>query len=198
MTGMRFHQPAYVMLSLFVLFFMLPASQAACEVQIWEEQITIPTYEVGAPDPIPRFYEGRVYQGAQGRIYPYPMSDVLSDNRIDKTYNAVFLENEYIQICVLPEIGGRIFTALDKTNGYDFFYRQHVVKPALIGMLGAWISGGVEWNFPHHHRARTFMEMDHIITANPDGSKTVWMGELERRHRMRFLVGLTLHPGKSL
>ncbi|MBN2325530.1 MAG: DUF5107 domain-containing protein [Candidatus Omnitrophica bacterium] len=198
MTGIRFHQPAFVALGLLLTLFMLLASQAVCDVQIWEEQITIPTYEVGPPDPIPRFYEGRVYQGAQGRIYPYPMSDVLSDNLIDKTYNAVYLENEYVKICVLPEIGGRIFTALDKTNGYDFFYRQHVVKPALIGMLGAWISGGVEWNFPHHHRSRTFMEMDHIITANPDGSKTVWMGELERRHRMRFLLGLTLHPGKSL
>jgi len=49
---------------------------------------------------------------------------------------------------VLPELGGRIFSGLDKTDNYDFFYRQHVIKPALIGMAGAWISGGVEWNIP--------------------------------------------------
>lgn len=173
------------------------STSTLADVRIWEEELTIPTYEVLEPDPVPRFYEGRVYQGAQGRIYPYPISDRLTDELKDKTYNAVYLENEYIKICVLPQIGGRIFTAVDKTNGYDFFYRQSVIKPALIGMLGAWISGGVEWNFPHHHRSRTFMEMDRTLVENPDGSKTLWLGELERRHRMRFVIGLTLYPGRS-
>jgi tetratricopeptide (TPR) repeat protein len=167
------------------------------EVRIWEEELVIPSYEILEAERLPRFYEGRVYQGAQGRVYPYPMSDRLTSNLNDQTYDAVYLENEYVKISVLPEIGGRIFTAVDKTNGYDIFYRQHVIKPALIGMLGAWISGGVEWNFPHHHRARTYMPMDYQIIDNADGSKTLWLNELERRHRMRFMLGLTLHPGKS-
>jgi hypothetical protein len=94
-----------------------------------------------------------------------------------------------------PQLGGRIFGALDKTNNYDFFYRQHVVKPALIGLFGAWISGGVEWNIPHHHRASTFIPVQYRLEEHADGSKTVWVGELEVRHRMRWAVGYTLRPG---
>ena len=187
---------AVVMAALFFLS-IHAESFAKPQVQIWLEPLVIPTYTVDKPDPNPRFYAGRGYQGAQGRIYPDFMSDVLTNRREDKTYNAVYLENQYLKICVLPEIGGRIFSAMDKTNNYDFFYHQHVIKPAPIGMLGEWISGGVEWNFPHHHRARTFMPMDYEIVNNQDGSKTLWMGELEYRHRMRFLLGITLYPDKS-
>ncbi|MBE0537290.1 MAG: DUF5107 domain-containing protein [Phycisphaerae bacterium] len=165
--------------------------------KIYEKSLTIPTYGVERPDPNPRFYLDRAYQGAQGRVYPYPMSDVLTNERGDKTYDAVYLENDYIRVCVLPEIGGRIFSALDKTNGYDFFYRQSVIKPSLIGMLGAWISGGVEWNFPHHHRSRTFMPMDYKLVENADGSRTLWLGELERRHRMRLVLAITIYPDTS-
>jgi tetratricopeptide (TPR) repeat protein len=166
-------------------------------VRLWEEPLVIPTYQVGAPDRNPLFYGDRAYQGARGRVYPYPMLDRLTDVREDKTYRAVYLENRYIKIIVLPELGGRIFAATDKTNGYDFFYHQHVIKPALIGMLGAWISGGVEWNIPHHHRATSFMPVDHVFVENPDGSKTVWVGEIEWRHRMKWMVGLTLYPDRS-
>ncbi|MCC6488625.1 MAG: DUF5107 domain-containing protein, partial [Candidatus Hydrogenedentes bacterium] len=172
-------------------------SAAAEDVRIWEEQITLPTYAVQPADPNPRFEEGRVYQGARGPVYPYAMLDGLTDEKIDRTYTALYLENEYVRICVLPEIGGRIFEALDKTNGYDFFYRQHVVKPDLIGMLGAWISGGVEWCVFHHHRNTTFMPVDYLLSENPDGSKTIWIGEIERRHRMKWTIGMTLSPGCS-
>jgi len=174
-------------------------AQAAKEspVKIWQEPRVIPTYLIGKPNRNPRFYTGRTYQGAQGRVYPYPMLDVLTDNRQDKTYKAVYLENEYLKISVLPEIGGRLFSALDKTNNYDFIYHQHVIKPALIGMLGAWISGGIEWNFPHHHRPSVFMPIDYVLQENPDGSSTIWVGEIEIRHRLKWMVGLTLYPGKS-
>lgn len=166
-------------------------------VKIWEEKVTIPTYLVDPPDQNPRFYEGRAYQGAQGRIYPYPIYESLSNKRVMKDYEMVYLENEYIKINILPEIGGRLFGALDKTNGYDYIYRQHVIKPGLIGMLGAWISGGIEWNFPHHHRATAFMPVDYYMQENPDGSATLWIGELEIRHRMKFMLGISVYPGKS-
>ena len=123
-------------------------------VRIWEESTMIPTYLVDPPSTNPRFYDGRAYQGAQGRVYPYPINESLSQIRVEKDYDMVYLENEYIKINILPEIGGRLWGALDKTNQYDFIYRQHVVKPALVGMLGAWLEGGIEWNFPHHHRAK--------------------------------------------
>ena len=172
-------------------------AQSDSSVRVWEEPLVIPTYRVGEPDRNPMFYNGRAYQGAQGPIYPYAFLDKLTDIREDHTYKAVYLENSYIKVCVLPELGGRILSAQDKTNGYDFFYHQHVIKPALIGMLGAWISGGVEWNIPHHHRATTFMPVDYTLEENSDGSKTIWVGETEWRHRMKWIVGLTLYPDRS-
>lgn len=172
-------------------------SRSQSAVTLKEEPLTLPTYEVAPADPNPYFYTGRTYQGAQGHIYPYPMYDVLTDRRHDKTYRSVRLENQYTRICVMPELGGRILWAQDKATGYDFFYRQHVVKPALIGMIGAWMSGGVEWNIPHHHRASSQLPVDYTLTTDADGSKTVWVGETELRHRLRWTVGLTLRPDKS-
>ena len=165
--------------------------------KIWEENLKLPTYLVAEEEKNPRFYFGRAYQGAQGRAYPYPMRERLTRERVDKTYRAVYLENEYIRTSILPEIGGRIFTAQDKTNNYDFIYRQTVIKPALIGMLGAWISGGIEWNVFHHHRATSFSPVDYAIAENQDGSATAWIGEIELRHRMKWRLGITLYPGKS-
>jgi tetratricopeptide (TPR) repeat protein len=181
-------------LSLFAVAF---AANAAAPVRLWETNLVIPTYLAAPPSPVPRFYEGRTYQGAKATFHPYPVQDVLTDIKTNKSYKALFLENQYIQISVLPELGGRIFSAVDKANGYDFFYRQHVIKPALIGMLGAWISGGVEWNVPHHHRATSFMPVDYTTTTNADGSATIWVGEIELRHRMKWLVGMTLYPDRS-
>jgi tetratricopeptide (TPR) repeat protein len=174
-----------------------PAAPASSSVKVYEEKITIPTYLLGEPDPNPQFYFGGQSQGAQHRIYPYPAYDNLTTEKQAKTYTMVYLENEYVKIGILPEIGGKVFEAIDKTNGYDFIYHQHVIKPALISLLGAWISGGIEWDIPHHHRATSFLPMQYKIESNPDGSKTVWVGELELRDRMEWTVGLTLHPGKS-
>ncbi len=168
------------------------------QVKAWETAIVLPTYEVGPAEPDPIFYSGRAYQGAKGPIYPYALLDRLTDAKRDRSYRILYLENKYVRIGVLPEIGGRIFEAVDKTNGYDFVYRQHVIKPALIGMLGAWISGGVEWNIPHHHRATTFMPVDSSLETSADGSATIWVGEIELRHRMKWLVGLTLRPDSSV
>jgi tetratricopeptide (TPR) repeat protein len=174
----------------------LPAAETS-GVKVWEENIVIPTYPAGAPEPNPIFDLGRNSQGAQGIVYPYPLYDILLHEKVDKTYKIVYLENEYIRIGVLPEIGGRLFEGIDKTNNYNFIYRQHVIKPALIGLIGAWISGGIEWNIPHHHRASTFLPVQYSVEENADGSKTVWVGELEVRHRMRWAVGYTVRPGKS-
>jgi tetratricopeptide (TPR) repeat protein len=166
-------------------------------VNIWEKDVVIPTYLAGPPEPNPLFFFGRSSQGAQAPVYPYAMHDVLTGKKVDKAYKMVYLENEYIRIGILPEIGGRVFEGLDKTNNYNFFYRQHVIKPALIGLLGAWISGGVEWNIPHYHRATTFVPVQYSVEENADGGKTVWVGELEVRHRTRWAVGYTLRPGKA-
>lgn len=166
-------------------------------VQIAEQQRIIPTYEVGPAEPNPMFYDHESYQGAQKRVYPYALQDNLLHTKKDRSYTSLELENQYVKIAVLPQIGGRLFSAIDKTDGYDFFYHQHVIKPALIGMLGAWISGGIEWCAFHHHRNTTFMPVDYTLMDNRDGSKTIWFGEIERRQRMKWLIGLTLFPDKS-
>ena len=183
-----------ILLLALIIFFSRAEDQSA---RIWQQPLVIPTYKLDTPDLNPMFYDGQAYQGAKKKIYPYPFQDKLTDIREDKSYNAVYLENQYLKISFLPEIGGRLFSALDKTNNYDFFYRQHVIKPALIGMLGAWISGGIEWCVLHHHRATTFMSVDYTLAENPDGSKTLWFGEIERRHRMKWIIGATLYPDKS-
>jgi tetratricopeptide (TPR) repeat protein len=178
---------------------LLPrAGFCADTVTLRETDEVIPTYPANPPEPDPMFYFGRDSQGAEGRIYPYPLYDNLTNVRGEKTYHLVYLENKYVKIAIAPEIGGRLFSALDKTDNYDFIYHQHVIKPALIGLIGAWISGGIEWNIPHHHRASTFLPVQYRTEANADGSKTIWVGELEVRQEMRWAVGYTLHPGSSV
>ena len=98
------------------------------------------------------FLEKRVYQGSSGKIYPLPFIDRIASEPVEHAWQAVHLENDYVRVMVLPEIGGRIHVGFDKINGYDFFYRQNVIKPALVGLAGPWISGGVEFNWPQHHR----------------------------------------------
>ncbi len=166
-------------------------------VRVWEEFVTLPTYEIGDPLTVPMFYHGRAYQGARGFIYPYPAQDKLTYVVENKVHRMLYLENEYVKIGVLPDIGGRLFYALDKTNGYKFFYSASVVKPGLVGMLGAWLDGGIEWNVVHHHRPSVYLPVQYKLEENPDGSKTIWVGELEINHRMRWTVGLTLHPDRS-
>lgn len=166
-------------------------------VRAWEDQITIPTYPEQPPDKNPMFFEKRVYQGSSGKVYPNPITDRVSNERSEKAYKAVFLENEYLHLMILPEIGGRIHIGQDKTNGYDFFYRQNVIKPALVGLLGPWISGGVEFNWPQHHRPSTYMPVQHTIEHDDDGSTTIWLSEHDPMVRMKGMVGLCLQPGKS-
>ena len=122
------------------------------------ESLVLPTYREPEAESLPMFAENRVHRRTSGN--PYPNKIVARVDRtapIDKAYVAVRLENEYVSVVILPELGGRIYSATDKTTGYDFFYKQHVIKPALIGVLGSWISGGVEFNWPFHHRASGFM-----------------------------------------
>lgn len=166
-------------------------------VRMWEGTIDLPTYRVEAPERAPLFERDFAYQRAKRGVYPYAMNDNPTNIKVDSTHRALFLENDYLKVCVLPDIGGRLFYATDKTNGYEIFYRQSVIKPANVGMLGAWISGGVEWNVFHHHRATSQYPIDYKLVDNNDGSKTIWVGEVENRHRMSWAIGLTLHPDKS-
>ena len=164
-------------------------------VRAWREIVTIPTYEVGSPEKLPMFLEKRVYQGSSGVVYPYPVIEAISDEKVDKDYQVIWLENEYIKVMVLPELGGRVQMAYDKIGKRHFVYYNHVVKPALVGLLGPWISGGIEFNWPQHHRPSTFMPVDTTIVDNSDGSVTVWVNEMERMFHQKGMAGFTLRPG---
>ena len=164
---------------------------------VWEENVVIPTYEVGKPDKNPMFLEHRVYQGSSGKIYPYPTTQEISRKKTDHTYHAVFLENKYIKIMVLPELGGRIQRAYDKTNDYDFVYYNQVIKPALVGLTGPWISGGIEFNWPQHHRPTTFMPTDYAIVDNTDGGKSLLIGDVDQMYGTKVVTKFTIYPDKA-
>ena len=175
-----------------------PEGNAAMDtVKIWEENAIIPTYDVGKPDKNPLFLEKRVYQGSSGKIYPYPATNDISREKKDKIWKAVYLENEYIKVMILPELGGRIQRAYDKTNDYDFVYYNHVIKPALVGLTGPWISGGIEFNWPQHHRPTTYSPVDYKIVENEDGSKSLWTGDVDQMYGTKEVTIFTLYPGKA-
>ena len=167
-------------------------------VQVRREPVVLPTYAPEAPDKNPMFLEKRVYQGSSGKVYPLPFTDRISEERKDVGWDAIHLENEFLYVMILPQIGGRIHVGQDKTNGYDFFYRQNVIKPALVGLAGSWISGGVEFNWAQHHRPATFQPVEAEIERHADGSVTVWLGDHEPMSRMKGMHGVCLHPGRAL
>ncbi len=180
-----------------MLCLLLSSQVLISQVKVYEARETIPTYKLGPDESSPIFYTGRNVQGASGHYYPYPAQITLGEKLSDVTYDMVYLENEYLKVSILPALGGKLFSAIDKTNGHELFHRNSTIKPDLIGTLGAWISGGIEWCYPHHHRTTTFMPADYRIVTNKDGSATVWVGETEKSLHLRGVIGITLHPGRS-
>lgn len=167
-------------------------------VKAWRDPVLLRSYLPEPPDRNPMFLETRVYQGSSGRVYPLPFVDRIAEHSIVRSWEAIHIENAHLRLMILPEIGGRIHVGLDKTNGYDFFYRQNVIKPALVGLAGPWISGGVEFNWPQHHRPATFMPVETEIERHPDGSITVWCSDHDPLQRMKGMHGICLHPDRAL
>jgi tetratricopeptide (TPR) repeat protein len=164
---------------------------------VWAEQVSLPTYPIGPANKNPMFLEKRVYQGSSGAVYPYPVIDRVFDHKVSHPYQAVYLENDYLKIMVLPEIGGRVHMAQDKTNGYHFIYYNQVIKPALVGLAGPWISGGIEFNWPQHHRPSTFMPVEWQMAHHPDGSVSLVCCEHERMFFTKGMHTFTLHPERA-
>jgi tetratricopeptide (TPR) repeat protein len=177
----------------------LPPAPAAEQgsVKAWHAPVSMLTYMPADPDPNPLFLEKRAYQGSSGRVYPLPVIDYVERTPHPRFWDAVHIENEFLRLMILPAIGGRIHVGLDMRTGYDFFYRQNVIKPALVGLAGPWISGGVEFNWPQHHRPATFMPVETAIERDPDGSVTVWCSDHDPMARMKGMHGVCLHPGKA-
>ena len=162
------------------------------------EEWVIPTYDFVSPEEMPMFSETSNHQGTTGDPYPARVTSYVDgEHRSDKKWTVVTLENDYIRLAVIPDLGGRIFEAYDKTTGYDFLYRQHVIKPALIGAYGAWMSGGLEFNWPYHHRPSTMMPVDFSLEREADGTAILWLSEHSPSDRTKGMVGIVLRPDKS-
>ena len=180
---------------------MLPRLSRA-KVKAWKGTITVPTYG-WAEDINPKFWalEGEVKFSTTVKgsiIYPYTMQDHLYRTKADRTYKALFLENQYLKITCLPELGGRLHSVFDKTVGKEMFHLNKVIKPGMIAMRGAWISGGVEWNFgPHGHTVTILSPVDALIGRNEDGSAYIEISNIEKNFRNRWTVRVTLYPGKA-
>jgi tetratricopeptide (TPR) repeat protein len=170
----------------------------AGETIAWTEPMTIETYDPADPNEYPMFLDRRVYQGSSGRVYPLPFIDRIASESRPREWQAIHLENRYLRLVILPELGGRIHIAYDKTNGYDFFYRNNVIKPALVGLAGPWISGGVEFNWPQHHRPATYLPVETTISLEDSGAITVWCSDHDPLSRMKGMHGIRLHPDRAV
>ncbi len=160
--------------------------------------VTFPTYVPAAPSRHPMFFERRVYQGSSGRVYPLPFYDRIAEAPVPRAWDAIHLENDFLYVLILPELGGRIHAIRDKANGYDAVYNQTIIKPALVGLAGPWVSGGIEFNWPQHHRPATYMPVEAAIEHGADGSVTVWLGDHDPMARLKGMHGVCLHPDRAL
>ena len=177
--------------------FRSPVSGAKPAVQVSREPVELETYMPHSPEKHPAFLENRVYQGSSGAVYPLPVTSRIAEFSSLRKWHGIWLENKYLRVLILPEIGGRIHVIEDLTNGYDVVYRQTVIKPALVGLAGPWISGGIEFNWPQHHRPATFMPTDTEIEHHDDGSITVWCSDHDPISRMKGMHGVCLHPDNA-
>jgi len=173
---------------------ILAAGGVAC----WSEPVSIDTYEPASPDRYPLFLDRRVYQGSSGKVYPMPFIESVSREKAPRLWQAIHIETEWIRLMLLPEIGGRIHIGYDKSADYDFFYRNNVIKPALVGLAGPWISGGVEFNWPQHHRPTTFLPVETSIDREDDGAVTVWHSSIDSLQGIQGTYGVRLRPGSAL
>ena len=161
--------------------------------RVWEAPLVIPTYELNPPNPYPALLD---WQRRKWRpVYPYPFQDSLGDKKTNKTWKAVYLENEYLKVTVLPELGGHVYRIFDKTLNRDIIYANPVMKYAMVAIRGAWVSGGIEWNFPDGHTLTTVAPIDYVIRTESDSSAAVAVGDTERVQGMQWQVILRLRPG---
>jgi tetratricopeptide (TPR) repeat protein len=161
------------------------------EVSVREETMEIPTYLRGPDDRNPPI--------ENHNVYPYPMQTDITGEKAIKPYRVVVLENDFIRVLILPDVGGRLYAALDKTNkDFDFIYWNHVIKPGLVALRGAWLSGGIEWNFPTlGHTVNTVSPVQYKIIKDMDGSVSCVVGCIEWVRRMRWAVVTTLSPDRA-
>jgi tetratricopeptide (TPR) repeat protein len=177
-------------------FFMVLslATLSQAEVKVWEGKLSLPTYEEGMPDPNPAFD-----QFASNRFnYPYTLRDKLTSRRANHDWRAIYIENEYLKCSVLPDIGGHLYTCLDKISGQSMFYANPSIKKAAVGYRGAWAAFGIEFNFPVSHNWASMSPVNFAFRNNADASASVIVGNVDRVYGMEWTVELVLRPQSTL
>ncbi|TDB74396.1 DUF5107 domain-containing protein [Micromonospora sp. KC723] len=172
-----------------------PDRLANAPVAAWAAPVTIPTYLPEAPSRYPAYLDRRVYQGSSGRVFPLPFHDRIQESRSDHRWLGLHVENAYLRLLVLPELGGRIQFAIDKRTGYSLFYANPVIKPALVGLTGPWLAGGVEFNWPQHHRPATFLPTTWQVD---EAAGIVWCSDHDPFARMKGMHGVRLAPDSTV
>ncbi len=179
-----------IAVSVWVLFV---AGASADEVRVFETSETIPTYEEGLPDVNPPFD-----LFASGRFnYPYTIRENLTDRRSERVWRTLNLENEYLRVSVLPDLGGRLWRCVDKSNGASMFYANPTLKFAQVAYRGAWATFGIEFNFPVSHNWVTSSPVDFATQRHPDGSASIVLGNVDLVYGMQWRVELTIRPGRA-
>ncbi len=190
----RFHLVARA-IALLLFSFMFPLQGAAGEVQVWEDKLILPTYIEGMPDVNPPF---ELFHSRSFITYPYTTRENLTNQKADKTWRTLNLENDYLRVIVLPDLGGRLYSCIDKSNGCEMFYANPSIKYAQVAYRGAWVALGIEFNFPVSHNWMTVSPVDFGTVKEADGGASIWVGNIDRPYGMMWRVALTLHPGSSL
>ncbi len=183
--------PGYLLAIALLSGFALPSSG---QVRVWQGRLSLPTYEEGPPDPNPPFD-----QFATTRFnYPYTLRTNVTAHRTDHQWRAIFLENEYLKCSILPDLGGHLYTCIDKINNQPMFYANPSIKKANIGYRGAWAAFGVEYNFPVSHNWMSLSPIDFAFAQNSDGSASVMVGNVDRVYGMQWSVEMVLRPRSTV
>ena len=172
----------------------LTAAAPADTVRVWEDVIDLPTTAEGPPNPNPPF---DLFSFTRFN-YPYPLRDALSDRRDIQPWRALHLENEYLRVTVLPDLGGHLYSCVDKVSGRNLFYANPSIKKALIGYRGAWAAFGIEFNFPVSHNWMSISPVDFASRSHADGSGSIFIGNVDAVYGSAWRVELRLRPGRAL
>jgi len=170
----------------------MEAREIADQVLTSTGEITLPTYMLLGENRNPVFHS----QYGVAHIYPYTLQDEIASKPTEVTYRALILENKYLRVTVLPELGGRVYSLYDKTSEREVFYKNSIIKFSPLAIRGAFFSGGLEFSFPVAHAPTTADPVNWDLHQNEDGSASIIIGALEHMAGLRWTIKLTLFPDR--
>ncbi len=162
------------------------------KVLVQESSITLPTYEITGENRNPVFRS----QYGVAHIYPYTLLDEIASKPTNKVYHTLVLENRYLLVTVIPDLGGRVYSVFDKVSQREVFYKNSTVKFSPLAIRGAFFSGGVEFSFPVAHAPTTADRVNWDLQEHDDGSASIVIGGLEHISGLRWTITLTLFPNR--